>query len=396
MPKTAILRIGTLVTGHLDRRPLSDCSLIIEDGVIASIERELEPSLEGIDTVIDAGGTTVLPGLLDSHVHIVFGDWTPRQNMVGYIESYMQGGLTTLVSASEVHLPGRPRSPVAVKALAILAAQCFRDYRPNGMKVLAGRIILEEGLREEDFEEAARHGVRMAKGGVAGVNDPEEAARMTFWARKHGMIVLFHTGGASIPGSSTFTAEDMIRIRPNICAHANGGTTALPKEGRELLVRASDCHLELVQCGNLKAALHLLDLVREQGTLERIILGSDSPSGTGLLSMGILKSIAELSSLGDLPPYQAIALATGNTAKVYGLPVGVIEPGRPADLVIADAPQGGVGQDALGAISVGDLPGITAVLIDGEVKLLRSRHTPQARRIARVLKWGAHYAQLKA
>ena len=56
--------------------------------------------------VIDADGMTAIPGLINSHVHITFGDYTPRQRTVGYLESYLHGGTTTAISASEVHVPG--------------------------------------------------------------------------------------------------------------------------------------------------------------------------------------------------------------------------------------------------------------------------------------------------
>ena len=60
--------------------------------------------------VIDVSGRYLLPGLIDSHVHPVFGDWTPRQNQIGWIDSTMHGGVTAMVSAGEVHLPGRPKT----------------------------------------------------------------------------------------------------------------------------------------------------------------------------------------------------------------------------------------------------------------------------------------------
>ena len=62
-----------------------------------------------------------LPGLIDSHVHPVAGDWTPRQNQLGWIDSCLHGGVTTMISAGEVHMPGRPKDVVGLKALAITA-----------------------------------------------------------------------------------------------------------------------------------------------------------------------------------------------------------------------------------------------------------------------------------
>ena len=81
--------------------------------------------------VIDAGGMTAIPGLIDSHVHITFGDYTPRQRTVGYLESYLHGGITTSISASEVHVPGRPSDPEGVKALALAAQRCFAHLSPG-------------------------------------------------------------------------------------------------------------------------------------------------------------------------------------------------------------------------------------------------------------------------
>ena len=92
-------------------------------------------AVEAADVVIDAGGMTAIPGLIDSHVHITFGDYTPRQRTVGFLESYLHGGVTTSISASEVHVPGRPSDPEGVKALALAAQRCFANYRPGGMRV---------------------------------------------------------------------------------------------------------------------------------------------------------------------------------------------------------------------------------------------------------------------
>ena len=95
---------------------------------------------------------------------------------------------------------------------------------------------------------------------------------------------------------------------------------------------------------------------------------------------------AHLASLGGLNPEAAICMATGNTARVYKLPVGIIEPGREADLCVVDAPVGSVGKTALEALRAGDLFGISMVLIDGQIKIGRSRNTPPAARAAEVVK----------
>jgi enamidase len=87
-----------------------------------------------------------------------------------------------------------------------------------------------------------------------------------------------------------------------------------------------------------------------------------------------------------MPAAEAIACATGNTARVYKLNVGVITAGRAADLVVCDAPVGSAGKDALGALAAGDLPGISMVLIDGKITAGRSRNTPPAARAAEVIK----------
>jgi enamidase len=100
--------------------------------------------------------------------------------------------------------------------------------------------------------------------------------------------------------------------------------------------------------------------------------------------MGVMKSVCELASLGDLPPEIVIALATGNNASAFRLAAGTgtVAVGAPADLVVCDAPSASLAGDALTAIARGDIPGISCVVIDGQVRVGRSRNTPLAKRLA--------------
>ena len=376
----AIVNIGTLVSGDLEKGILDADNVICQGGVIIEMGRGLDVSQA--DTVVDAKGTTVIPGLIDSHCHTVLGDYTPRQKQVDFLDSYVHGGITSVVTAGEgVHAPGRPHDPIAAKCLAIAAFKCFENFHPNGMKVHGGSVILEPGLTEADFMEMAKYGIRYAKFGFGGYSDPHDGIVEVRMAQKHGMLVMAHSGGTSIPGSSPISEEILLHLKVDVCGHINGGTTSLDDNGVARVVLESDMALQLVQAGNLRSSLHIVKVARKHKALNRVCIGSDTPTGTGVIPLGVFKTICELSSLGALPPEIGIALATGNNARIFKLSSGVVEVGRPADLIICDAPAGSVAEDALGAIARGDIPGISAVIIDGRVQVGRSRNTPLARRL---------------
>ena len=151
-------------------------------------------------------------------------------------------------------------------------------------------------------------------------------------------------------GSSAIRADVVLEARPDIVGHINGGTTALPDADIEQLV-ASGMAIEIVHCGNGRAALFALGLAREAGALDRVILGNDAPSGTGVVPLGILRTMAHLASLGGIAPETAVCLATGNTARIHRLETGTIAVGREADLTLVDAPQGSAADTALGALA---------------------------------------------
>ena len=377
MGKLMIKNIGAMVSGDIANPLLRADALIVDGNLIQAVGKEKTLDTKGVDQVMDIGGMTITPGLIDSHCHPVLGDFTPRQKMMDFIESSLHGGVTTIISAGEVHLPGRPKDVAGTKALAILAAKSFASARPGGVKVLGGGLILEPGLQEKDFEELAEEGVKVVgEIGLGGVKSPKDAAPMVKWAKKYGMVVMMHTGGTSIPGSTTVPADDVIAADPDIVSHINGGPTAISIEEAEKLIRKTNLALEIVHCGNSKMIVDVMKIVKEVKAYPRVIIGNDAPSGTGVIPLGILRVINFVASLCGVKAEEAIAMATGNTAKVYKLNRGVIEVGREADLVIMDAPMGSVGKDALSAIEAGDIPGVAAVLIDGQMKCGVSRNTP--------------------
>jgi len=384
--KLVIRNVGLLLSGAIENPILDADALVAENGRITAFGRLKDLDTEYATTIIDANGTTLAPGLIDSHVHPVAGDWTPRQNQLGWIDSTMNGGVTTMISAGEVHMPGRPRDIVGLKAMAITAQRTFSAFRPGGVKVHAGAPVIEPGMVEEDFRELAAAGVKLlGEVGLGGVKDGANAKKMVAWARKYGIQSTIHTGGPSIPGSGLIGADVVLEADTDVVGHINGGHTALPDSEIRCICEGCKRGLEIVHNGNERAALYALRTAREMNELARIILGTDGPAGSGVQPLGIVRMVSMLSALGDMPAEIAFCFATGNTARMRNLDCGLIEPGRSADFVFMDRAQHSAGKDLLESVRLGDIPGIGMVVIDGIVRIGRSRNTPPATTIPEVV-----------
>lgn len=383
--RTAIVNLGGVCTGDYLNPLIKADGILMEAGRITAIGTLGAAETEACDVVIDAGGTIAAPGLIDSHVHITFGDYTPRQRTVGFLESYLHGGVTTAISASEVHVPGRPKDPAGVKALALAARACFLNYRPGGMRVHAGSIILEPGLTEADLREIAAAGIWLAKAGFGAFETPYGYAPLMHAARAAGMVTTMHTGGSSIPGSSGIWAEHVLASNACVSFHVNGGPVAMPDAGFPRLVNESDVAMQICTAGNLRTALLTAKLLAEAGQPERLLIATDTPTGSGIMPLGMLYTISHLASLGGMAPEAAIAAATGNNARGYRLNSGILAPGRDADVILLDGCDGGACDDALSALRNGDIPAVGAVVTDGVPRFVgRSRNTPGGIRTVRV------------
>lgn len=391
MPDTAkqklvISNIARILTGKLEE-PLVDGNCVVcEDGLITAIGYEKDLDTSQATTTVNANETWLSPGLIDSHVHPVIGDYTPRQQQLGWIDSCLHGGVTTMISAGEVHAPGRPKDIVGLKAMAIASQRWYENFRPSGVKMLAGAPVLEEGMEEEDFKQLAEAGVKLlGEVGLGSVKAGETAAQMVKWARKYGIQSTIHTGGPSIPGSGLIDKDVVLEADADIIGHINGGHTALPDDQITCLCESCSRGIEIVHNGNERAGLLAMRTAFEIEQSERVILGTDSPAGSGVQPLGILRMIAMLSSLGNVPAETAFCFATGNTARMRELDTGIIEVGKSADLILLDRAQHAPGKDMLESIHQGNLPGIGMTVIDGIIRSHRSRNTPPATRLPEIL-----------
>lgn len=385
--RLVIHNIGLLLSGDIANPILDADTVVTIDGKITAVGKANDVDIANATLTIDANGTAVAPGLIDSHVHPVAGDWTPRQNQLGWIDSCLHGGVTTMVSAGEVHMPGRPKDIVGLKAMAIFAQRAFTAFRPGGVKVLAGAPVIEHGMVEEDFKELAASGVNiLGEIGLGSVKDGATASQMVTWARKYGIQSTIHTGGPSIPGSGLIDKDVVLAADADVIGHINGGHTALPDDQIVTLCERSPRALEIVHNGNERAALLAVRTARQLNRMDHVILGTDCPAGSGVQPLGIVRMISMLSSLGEVPAEIAICFATGNTARQRKLDCGLMEVGRAANFVFMDKAQHSAGKHLLDSIQKGDLPGIGMVVIDGVVSVQRSRNTPPATKVPEIVK----------
>ena len=384
--KLVIKNIGMILSGKLEQPILDGDCIVCMDGKISDIGFEKDLDTDQPNQVVDANGVTISPGLIDSHIHPVVGDYTPRQQQLHWIDSTLNGGVTTLISAGEVHMPGRPKDIVGLKAMAIAAQRWYENFRPSGVKVLAGAPVIEHGMEEEDFKQLSDSGVKLlGEVGLGSVKDGPTAKKMVQWARKYGMQSTIHTGGPSIPGSGLIDKDVVLEADTDVIGHINGGHSALPDDQIVCLCESCQRSLEIVHNGNERAAILTLNTARELDQLDRIILGTDGPAGSGVQPLGILRMIAFLSSFGNIPAEVAFCFGTGNTSRNRKLDVGLMEVGYCADFVLMDQAQHSPGDNLLASVEQGNLPGVGMTIIDGIVRSQRSRNTPPAQKLPQII-----------
>lgn len=388
MSVTLIHNIGTLIPGPADAAPIRDCSIVIEDGVITSIAGD-HPSP---DVVIDANGLDAIPGLIDGHVHPTAGEWTPAQDSIGWISNYVHGGTTSFVSAGELHFPGlafEELTPRTIKSIAFTSRDVTARISPLGARIHAGTPLLVPGLTEDDFDEFAAAGIALVKFIFYDWDNlpSGEAAQYVEWSRTRGIVVKVHSGGVSRSGSSRLTGYDILKsLEPDVVAHISGGPIPMPDEEIPRVIDdLPGAAIEVCSSMNYRATKLAVEHMAENGCLDRLVLGTDTPGGTGVIPRGMLRNICYLASVCGISPTEAIAAGTANTARAHGIDGGILEVGAPGDLILAGPIRGSRASNVLECFALGDLPGISQVLIGGRPAFPgRSQQTPPPARLARL------------
>jgi imidazolonepropionase-like amidohydrolase len=369
----------------------SDIAILTEgQQIVALVPRSEVPSEY---QTLDMGTLTLLPGLIDCHVHLVWnGSHDPKVIMLR--ESAEKTAIRALLHAFEELMHGvtTVRDVGGPYKVTLAVRDAIREGLFIGPRILAAGLAIEMtgghardlGL-EVDGPHEARKGVRtMLRAGVD-------------------LIKLMATGGVYTegeePGSPQLTIEEMSAAVEE--AHKAGRKVAAHAEGLQGILNAIDAGVDTIEHGNfldeeaaqrmvaggqvlvptlspfyrmaqlgtaggipeyaarkakqvVSGSFHAIDLAKKYG----IPIATGTDDGSPRLPHGVLVYELELLVHAGLSPLEALNSATAVAAKACGLSdqVGTLEPGKSADFV-------GVSGDPLHDISA--LRNIDTVVIQG-------------------------------
>jgi len=385
--ETLLYNIGDMLSGKLDSPKINADSIVIDEDRIVSIGKE---PLKDRHLSIDCKGMTLAPGLVDTHVHPTIGDFGTKQQSVGYLERMVHGAVTHAVSAGEVHVPGRVGADSAL-AIALAAHYSYKKFGPLGIKVHGGGLLLENDTEIKHIDQAFEGGVRIiGEVGIGSLKDPKRAGELSTYARELGMVVHMHCGATSDRGAGGeehpyFSADDVLTVRPSIASHANS-FVSLSDEDVDLVCdhKEGPPFIEIVQAGGVRSMLRVVEKLMDRRDLDRLLIGTDTPTGYGVTSLGIIKTLGDICSMTGLSPDVAWAIASGNAARAFNLDGHKIIEGAPADLVLIDASLGSPQKSALDALAAGEFIGVALVITDGKIRVNGSQCTLRSKRVASI------------
>jgi imidazolonepropionase-like amidohydrolase len=348
-------------------------SLLVDKGTIEQVAPSGESAPRGVASV-DLGGRTLLPGLVDAHLHV--GVSFERPAPLKGAEPLLPGTEGHLLAAElrEVLRMGitTVRDVGSMGDLVVEARQAMRYGAFDGPRILTcGRIVSPTGpggrffagmYREADGEDDVRRAVReqlrygadfvkvMTTGArTVELEDPDppqltraELAALVDESHRMGYRVCAHCEGiagtelAVEEGIDTIEHGMYLNQRPDLLERmATAGQVLVPTLSFLLgLVDAgaSTWAPELVELGKHNVEQAQLTLVAARAAGVRIAMGYDSAP--------LHAATRELLALIDagLSASEALVAATAGSAHALGLDahVGTVEPGKLADLVVVD------------------------------------------------------------
>ena len=207
-----------------------------------------------------------------------------------------------MVSAGELHVPGLDYEHLTaelVTSLAVVTRATTGRVRWSGVKVHAGTVLLIPGMKETHFDRLAAAGTILAKFLFFPLSThKEEALQYTAWCRARGIRTKVHTGGVSRSGLSHICGYEILAwLQPDIAAHVSGGPIPMSDADLDRVIDETSFALEICSSGNYGSTQRAVRRMKERGQLHRLVMGTDTPGGTGVIPRGMLRQLCFLCSV---------------------------------------------------------------------------------------------------
>jgi imidazolonepropionase-like amidohydrolase len=370
-----VFRGGTVFDGTM--APLAEADVVIEDDRIVDVGSGLDG-----DESVDCAGHTLVPGLFDTHTHLIFStlDWveelvTPFSfkfyDAMRNLEATLATGITTVRDAAgadagvkkavDEGVIAGPRMQISVNMLSQTGGHADGWLRSGVDLDLewpgnpSGRVDGPDAVRRK-VREMIRAGADVIKvatsGGVLSPTDdprhphfrPDELEEMVAEATAAGIYVMAHAQGAE--GIKNAVRAGVRSIEHGIYLDDEGidlmlqrGTWLVPTLVAPLgVLDAVDAGASLpastVQKAKAVVEVHQQAVGRAIAAGVQVAMGTDSgvaPHGANLRELDLLVRCG-------MSPQQALVATTSSAAELMGLgdDLGTLEPGKRADLVLLE------------------------------------------------------------
>jgi hypothetical protein len=320
--------LGGLFTGDALSPTADVAALGVRDGVIVAAD--------GADDSerFDAAGGWLMPGLWDGMQNLYFGDHTPTLSATGALAASVGFGVTDVVAVHPPAVPGATAAARFQRELAVLAIKSWGVERPGNLHVHTGTVIAHPSWDADDLHDLAACGADLLLLPASLV--PDDSLRLAKTARDAGFRIGLLIDSATPSIDATALDEVLVEVRPELATPVNAPGLSAATVDR--LIEADGCALGLVLAGDLTVAARVASACAEQGQPTRPFLGTGLPDDRGVLPAGLPLLIDLLETMTGLERGLIVAMASGNVARAFGRPGGVLAQGQPADAVALTTP----------------------------------------------------------
>ncbi|MEM0053609.1 MAG: amidohydrolase family protein [Nitrososphaeria archaeon] len=377
------VKCGLLLDGT-GKEPLHDAFVVVSNGKIESISKNVESSID----IVDAGNYTVMPGLIDAHLHLA-GHLTDKFVEESIVTPYEIHLIKALYDIQDLLAAGY----TTIRDCGSLQGPYLKMAVESGLTkgpriVTAGRVLTQTfGHGDEHYFPVEivklRSDYKLGFGGILcdGVDECIKAARTAF-REGADFIKICSTGGVMSqrdkPEDEQFTVDEIRaivneakKVRSFVASHAQGAKGIknalvagvrtiehgiyLDEEGAKMMIEQ-----DAIMVPTLSIVHQLVSKGKEAGTPEwglrkslEVIethvknvkkaksFGVKIATGTDFIGSPMLKFGANAMELQllvekcDFTPMDAIVAATKNGADACGIldKTGTLEVGKYADMI---------------------------------------------------------------